>query len=406
MQVEGGPLSARQLRLVLGGLAIDAELYAEALVLAHQPDGETRFQSPRLTLGSVDVRRDTIALHASLLQAEGISGQIAGGRLSQLSATAIALDDVVIKLPVASVSIDRVTLPAGAALRVGRVAIPAIELGAVTVEIPSLRALARGGGDGPGRDAVRAALSPLLDRLTGQLHVDLDLAMMLPVIGRRAATHQFRIAIDGGAVDFGAVEDDLAALEDSVIDIIVDGDRLVIRKDVPLIPFDTKHLLTWPLDERARELARTGRVALSTLLGWEVPPRDPAAKPSKFALLGVAARDADIRLDVAGGGELPVGGGTVKLGDAEHAGVRQLAITGSISHVPGEPGPGQAELAWQEIRGALAGLIVGAVRIAASELVVGTATGKAAFEGLVPARLAATVERIAARDLIVTLAPA
>ncbi len=109
----------------------------------------------------------------------------------------------------------------------------------------------------------------LLDRLDGHVEVDVTLDASLPVLGRRKATHQFRVPINRGVINYRQVERGLATLEDAVIDFDVRGHKLVIERDLPIVRL-RKNLVEWHLDAEEMALARQRQVRLRTLPHFEI----------------------------------------------------------------------------------------------------------------------------------------
>jgi hypothetical protein len=121
----------------------------------------------------------------------------------------------------------------------------------------------------PGREQGPPILDPhLLDGLAGHLHADLDIATTVPVVQRRRATHRFRIEVDDGAIDYRALEADLALVEEQLLDFSLRDDVLVLELGLPLLPTRGygKPLVRWPLPADEVALARQRRVRLSRLL--------------------------------------------------------------------------------------------------------------------------------------------
>lgn len=108
----------------------------------------------------------------------------------------------------------------------------------------------------------------LLDTLAGRLDVDVDVDISVPILGHRRATHELRLGIEGGAIDYLEVEQGLSTLEDALLDFSVREGKLVLERGLPLLSTRGrgKPLLLWDLDEvdHARA-AQERRVRLSLL---------------------------------------------------------------------------------------------------------------------------------------------
>ena len=154
-------------------------------------------------------------------------------------------------------------------------------------------------------------LLDVLDRLTGHVNVDLGLDLTVPVIGRRRATHEFRIPIDAGTIDYRQLEDNLSTLEDSLLDFSVRDEGLVLEVGIPFLPTrgKGKPIVTWSLDEADTALAHDKRVRLSVLTRPNLPSKadkgenpDEAETDDKSSPVSVRKAHAaalDVKLAVA-----------------------------------------------------------------------------------------------------------
>ncbi len=181
-------------------------------------------------------------------------------------------------------------------VRVGRGRIARSE---VDAKLPARHEANGDGHQQPAKPSVGARVLEVLDRSSGHFDVDLGLDLAVPVIGRRRATHEFRIPIDAGTIDYRQLESNLSTLEDQLLDFSVRDEGLVLEVGVPLIPTRGlgKPIVTWPLGDADRALAQQQRVRLSVLARPNPNGRgdndkangkasDNASddKPSKFAL--------------------------------------------------------------------------------------------------------------------------
>ena len=248
---------------------------------------------------------------------------------------------------------------------------------------------------------------PLLDTLCGHLHVDLKTDMRLPIIGNRKATHEFRIPIEDGVIPIRSLKDGISTLESLAIDFEIEPGRLILEKDLPLVPFDAKPLVHWTLDEQGDALAKAKRVRVATLLQPELPKsakeaaaKDREEKGSAMALRRIDADDIDVALSLARASVLEAAGGRIHLGTAERAPVDTLHITGALSHVPSEPAPGELKIAAKSLLAALDGLRLGARTLSAAALRIGTIDpATIAFTGLRPTNIDSTFEAVALEAL-------
>lgn len=158
----------------------------------------------------------------------------------------------------------------------------------------------------PSTGSVVDRLLGVLDRLTGHVNVDLGLDLTVPVIGRRRATHHFRIPIDAGTIDYRRLEDNLSRLEDSLLDFSVRDEGLVLEVGIPFLPTrgKGKPIVTWSLDDADLALAHQQRVRLSILArpntnGEHATDDGSEEKSSAVSVRKAHAAGLDVNLAVA-----------------------------------------------------------------------------------------------------------
>jgi hypothetical protein len=155
----------------------------------------------------------------------------------------------------------------------------------------------------------------MLDAVSGQLDVDVEVELAVPVIGSRRAVHKVRVPIEGGSIDFIALEKCLAPLEDALLNFAAREDKLALEIGIPLIGSrgHGKPILLWDLNEHDRALAEQDRVRLAVLPNahgvskeTEAPnqsaaskPSDAAEKGSKFALRSLGFQNLRTDLSIA-----------------------------------------------------------------------------------------------------------
>jgi hypothetical protein len=222
--------------------------------------------------------------------------------------------------------------------------------------------------------AARAAVAPsfdwrALDGLSGEINVDLHVDLTVPIIGRRRATHRFRIPIEQGSLDYLQLEGDLSTLENTLLDFAVrDDGTLVLERGIPLLPTRGrgKPILVWELDAAGLALAKQNRIRLAVLPHFR-PASSPSEPPaegagndrsrSSIALrrLGLANLQAHLGLRPAEG---PLEGPLRRLA------VGRLELQGSLHHDPdGEPREGELRGRLEGHEASLAGLVVGAHQV-------------------------------------------
>ena len=126
-----------------------------------------------------------------------------------------------------------------------------------------------------------------LDALSGNIHADLKANATVPVIGKRKATHRFRIPIENGVINYKTLEESLSDLENAFIDFNLKGNMLVLARDIPLIPGFEKPIVSWAIKNNEMELAENNKVKLACLLHpilAEAKPNTEQRSKSKLKL--------------------------------------------------------------------------------------------------------------------------
>jgi len=184
----------------------------------------------------------------------------------------------------------------------------------------------------------------VLDAISGQVDVDVEVDLSVPVIGSRNATHRMRVAIDHGALDYRALESNLSTLEDALLDFSVRDGALRLETVNPLFPArgHGKPIVVWDLEASDVALAEQGRVRLAVLTRARLADRDTAdtaasaspepADKSAFALRKLAFHRIDVRLALTPSEGPPTG-------QLRPRGIGALVAQGHLVHVPGEPSP-------------------------------------------------------------------
>ena len=218
----------------------------------------------------------------------------------------------------------------------------------------------------PKRDAGDGSFDwRLLDGLRGELGIDLSLDLTVPVIGRRRATHRFRIPIDDGTIDYIELENDLSTLENTLLDFAVRDGALVLERGIPLLPTRGrgKPIVVWKLDEADLRLAQRRRVRLAVLPKAQLAgepasePKPERASPPSVALRRLGLQNIRARLGLTAI-EGPVAGIIRALS------FESLALQGEVHHVPGgEPRPGRIKGELTALRTTISGLPLGRSRL-------------------------------------------
>lgn len=195
-------------------------------------------------------------------------------RRTEIVTSALALGKLEASSRNIDFAIEELVMPRGMNVVGGQICIPELAIAKITMTIDQLQdLLPREGGEqakteaktDSGNDWIQIPLDPrLLDLVNGRFAVDVTVDAALPVIGRRKATHAFRVPIESGTLNYKQLERGLSTLEDAVIDFELRNSKLVIERDIPIIRL-RKNLVEWSLDEDELALAQQRRVRLRTL---------------------------------------------------------------------------------------------------------------------------------------------
>lgn len=320
-------LDARDLRLLLSGESPSAELSQLELGPLGGRAGTLDYRAERVGFRELRTAADARALE--------------GAAVGSADADAVELDFGTFQLRA-----DRLEFPSGIHFQGPReVLAPTAHLESLRLTIDDVAALRSkdeaktepATGQTPETNGGAAPISDwsFLDAIDGHLNVDLFVDTTVPLLGRRRATHHFRIPVERGTVDYRGIEDNLHWLEDAFLDIeVVDG-KLVLEQDLPLVPFRGKALVWWNLDAKELELARQRRVKLRTLLSPEFPAPSPSAKKKKPSVTfhQFALRNLDIDLSIRRPTQLVVGDvARVQLGTKERPGAVELRLRGDLQY--------------------------------------------------------------------------
>jgi len=201
------------------------------------------------------------------------------GEHLRLSARKASARDVQLQLGATSIQVDGVELSEG--IHIGdSVEIENISVATLQLTMEELRASPAQEQEPQGSptdrrssaapsivNSSRIALDrDIFDTANGKFSVDTTISMTLPVIGKRVATHHFRVGIDGGIINYRELERGLSNLEDAFLDLRVRDGQLVLDRDIPLIPGLAKAIVRWDLGPGEVELAMQHLVRIRTLL--------------------------------------------------------------------------------------------------------------------------------------------
>lgn len=308
-----------------------------------------------------------------------------------------------------------VTLPGDSALQGGELRTEELGVGDLDIRVPDVTTFgsSREPQEAPGAGASarsrRPRAFPFLDHLSGKIDADVVTDVTVPILGRRRATHHFRIPVEHGIIDFRALEKNLAFLENLVLDLKLRKDRLVLEKDIPLLPFDNKPIVEWALDPQEIELARQQRVRIRTLLHPRLASSaqaeartesQPGGRRVELRRLDIA--NIAVSLRVGGPSALDVAGGRVRLGAPEDLpAIGALRLSGQLSHrTAGEREPGELLLDASEIRAGFERIQVGRRRLDAEALEVVTVdSARLELDGIRPGSVRVRLAGLRLTDL-------
>ncbi len=341
-----------------------------------------------VTAGSVRVSAE-IELGSVTVGVRGSDGEIAAKQVA-LRNFRITIDDF--ELSADALEGTDVTLSWGA---------EGIRLSAGTASAPTADlslAFAPAAAPAPGSRAStpppvpRAATAPLfdlrtLDRLAGDVDVDLQVDLTLPILGPRRATHEFRVRVDDGALDFMELENDLATLENALLDFAVREGGLVLERGIPLLPTrgHGKPIVRWDLSEGDLDLARRNRVRLAVLPKARIvrePGDDGGGSSSLLAKL--ALKNLQARLSLAPGDAAD--GGRIRLTK-----VGSLEARGNLFYEPSAaPRAGSVAIDVRALEASIAQMSLGSKVLAVESLVIGHAHPvELRFAGVAPTSVSA-----------------
>lgn len=391
---------------------IGANAHLAGLALLSARDGSARVALDRLELDHLAGEIGGLAYRADALVLDKIEARPGRG---QITAEAVHLTGVTLSSTDGNmrVSFPHIGFPSGLQLTSEHeLFAPHVSFEDGRVEIHDLAALGAGRGDTRGStesDASGPRAEPdyrFFDALSGQLDIDLVVDLTLPWIGRRRGTHYFRIPIKDGTIDFAKLENDVHWLEGAFLTLGVIDDKLVLARDLPLVPYAGKALLQWRLEPADIPVARYQRVHLRNLLRWEVPQRPRDKGKSRVSLHTIALEKIRLHLSSSATAYLELRNGSIiQFGDEAQPGLVDLSASGELRHSAADP---RAPTAIHGSVGLLdmtiKELLLGAAAVSADRLHIGDVERiDIGFEGFRPRRLAAQVGRLAATNLRVHL---
>ena len=421
-------LSTERLLLEGFGPRISTGLRLERVEVAQrEPAGTAAVETVALseletTLGGFLVRlSEAVAggIHAQWPVAGNAEPEPAGGMA--LTVASVTGANLAMRSRAVDIQVENIDVR-DAAMRGRAFSVAAASVGKLSLELDlaALRSGARDAGRAddpdaadcaPERPSIRSLIDwRFLDRVDGQLDVDVTVDAHLPVIRRRRATHYFRVPIEKGIFNYRQLESGLSSLENAVIDFDVRGHKLVIERDLPIIRM-RKNLVEWHLDDEEMVLARQRKVKLRTLPRFEIAPGN--GKSSDVKLHGIEIHPINIDLSVAPPPVHEPDAGTdaaarpAQAASAQEYGgilpelvLRRLIATGSLDYPDSE---GALTIKVKQLAAALRGVPlgdfvvdVGAIRV---ESIVPI---KIVFDGLLPRSISLTLHGLELERVTVT----
>ena len=132
----------------------------------------------------------------------------------------------------------------------------------------------------------------LLDHVSGNLNVDVEVDLAVPIIGHRRATHELRVPLADGSLDYLVLESGLSRLEDSLLDFAVREGALMLEVGNPLVGVRGRGrpLVIWDLGPEDYRLAERNRVRLAVLPKARLSSPRPSEPPPNPAPMAAMAR--------------------------------------------------------------------------------------------------------------------
>jgi hypothetical protein len=252
-----------------------AHLIAEGLLVKLDGRGG-RIEVSTLTLKDAQCTVGSLLIRLGVVSVSGLKVAWDEGR-PRIEALKAHAKDLHLQHQSTSIDIATIELPDGLKVH-DRALVEQIRIGAIEISVDEVKRKKSEDAE----EAVPVAEEPassetpedkpklaldmgVFDTVNGQLDVDATLSMTLPVIGKRVATHHFRIPVEGGIINYRDFERGLSDLEDTFINIRLRGDKLVLERDIPLIPGLQKPIISWELEPGEVGLASKQLVRLKTL---------------------------------------------------------------------------------------------------------------------------------------------
>lgn len=400
---------------------IEADVDVRRFAFVSGDGGARRLVFPHATAQNVDGRAGSIAYGAKDLVFDSLEGRLDGVRWH---AEAASLGEVWLRDDSGNLemSIPRIELPRGILLVRAEhgveIVAPHASLADVVVTMsippappPPAGAIVQARPARPARAAKPNAPAGLrqerwrfLDGVAGKLNLTIKVKLDLPVLGPRSLDQVLRIPIVDGSLDYRALNDSLDWLEGAFLDLDVDDDRLAVGFRVPIFG-SSRDLISWALDDDAVKMARFGKVPLRSLVDFRVGsggPSSPRSDDKKRSILRALTLDSiEVALSMLAPRSLEVGGGTIMFGGDDAPGIVNFQIRGSISDRAAgflRGTAGSVDTTIKDLR------LGGSLSLNADRLSFDSIEDlQVAFEGFSPKAISATIHRVTASNLMLTI---
>ncbi len=379
---------ARAVAIELGaGNRVVVDVDARAAALELRPERTGFASADRIDLGNLQTALAGWLVRVSSAALDRARADWSGGE-TLLGAGAAHLAGLAVTSGGITAEVDRIELPEGLRTSGRSLVVPELRVPEIRIAVDDLIAAVRERvrSSPPEPPARRAATATdggrfhfdfgFLDRITGRLDVDMTMELSLPVIGRRAATHHFRIPIVGGALNYRELERDLAGLEDAFIDLEVRGRSLVLERRIPILGLE-KPLVIWELSPEELELAKKRLVRLRTVPRMQIVTSGGGDK-GPVTVKRLHFGKVEVQLALAPRGGEPADG----LGGLS---VAKLEARGALAHEPQrETAPTRAQLAIERIAGGPFEMASGRGRVELDRVEVEAVEGEVELAGVRP----------------------
>lgn len=383
---------ASALRIAIHATVVEGSARLEGAKLFVR-DAEGTLSADRVVIESFVLRLGRVELRAEALTGGTveIGWGASGFRLTAatLEAPTLRIDAGAVRAALAGVKVGRLAVST-TAITIGDVAADKLRV-AVTLDPPAPRrsqAPGRTSKAPPAPPRSQAPAEPMvdlatLDGLGGDVDVDVAVDIRIPILGHRRATHRLRVPLEGGSLDFRALENNLAKLENALLDFALRDGALVLERVNPLFPKRGygKPVVTWPLGADDVALGERDRVRLAVLPGYQLAGGDDRddgdegravedGAPGEKSAVGLERLDLlgiDVRLVLAP--KTPIERGRIRARSASAIEVKgELHFAESTGSAEGPPPAGEIQASVSELALSIHDLPAGSAHVDVREV--------------------------------------